>query len=132
MTKKNKVIYVSPTTQERLKALKYDNNETYDQVINKILNVKLDSGPITYNINNNQCNIDVLIDWDAELANITYIKDNETYLMFPEADYLTEDIGQWEKFKEQIIENKQGILNVCAILDPREEYTYGPLKIYRY
>ena len=99
MTKKNKVIYVSPTTQERLKALKYDNNETYDQVINKILNVKLDSGPITYNINNNQCNIDVLIDWDAELANITYIKDNETYLMFPEADYLTEDIGQWEKFK---------------------------------
>jgi hypothetical protein len=132
MTKKNKVIYVSSTTQERLKALKYDNNESYDQVINKLLNVKLDSGPITYNISNNKNNIDVLIDWDAELANITYIKNNETYLMFPEADYLTDDIGEWNILKEQIIENQQGILNVCAILDPGEEYPYGLLKIYRY
>jgi len=130
--KKNKVIYVSSTTQERLKALKYDNNETYDQVINNLLNVKLDSGPITYKISNNKCSIDVLIDWDAELANIIYIKDNETHIMFPEADYLTEDLGEWSRFKEQILDNRPGILNVCAVLDPDEEYPYGPLKIYRY
>ncbi len=127
-----KVIYVSSITKERLHALKYDNNETYDQVISKLLDVKLDAGPIKYNISNNKCNIDVLIDWDAKQSNITYIKGDETYLYFPDADYLTETIGEWLEFKEQILENKQGILNVCAILDPDEEYDYGILKIYRY
>ena len=127
----DRVIYITNITKERLNALKYD-NETYDSVINKLLNTKLDAGSIKYKISNNKCSIDVFIDWDAEQANITYMKDDEKHLLFPEPNIYTDNTGDWMEFKQQILSNKQGILNVCAVLDPSEEYTYGLLHIQRY
>lgn len=133
MSKKRETIIVSPLTKKRLKALKYNEHESYDHVISTLLNVKLDSGPIKYNISNNKCNIDVIVDWDAEMAKIIYLKKDESYLLFPPADIYTDNTMEWETFKKQVLENKEGILNICAILDPSETYPYGPyLQIHRY
>lgn len=133
MVKKRETIIVSKVTKSRLKALKYNERESYDHVISTLLDVKLDSGPIKYKLSNNNCSIDIIVDWDAEMAKIIYLKKDESYLLFPRADIYTDNTMEWETFKKQVLENKNNILNICAVLDPGETYPYGPyLQIHRY
>lgn len=131
----NKRIYVSNVTHERLKALKYDDNESFDSVIRKLLDTKLDSGPLKYNVSCGECNVDIVVDWDASMANITYVlSDGESYLLFPDASYIVSEfkVSEWNRFREYFLKHAGSVLNVCAVLDSGEEFGLGFLNIRRY
>ena len=123
-------IQVSNETKYRLKGLALTRTETYENILLRLLNTKLNGREIDYQINdkNSDNQLKVKIDWGRQSQNILYYdEDGDLKKDFPEPHTIT---PEWELFKENILK-LDNLINILAVLDEDEEIVAGELTLKR-
>jgi hypothetical protein len=121
-------IQVSNETKYRLKGLALTKTETYENILLRLLNAKLNGREIDYLISDNNSNneIKVKVDWGRSKKNILYYdKDGDLKHILPEFQS-----KEGETFRENI--NKlDNLINILAILEEDEEINAGEVTLKR-
>ena len=140
MVKENKVpvknfssIQVSQRSKERLKALALTPRESYENIIIRLLNVKL-GGEIRYNIccrSNPVCSIDCVVDWDGDMENIMFFNgDGERKFIFPKS-FRNVGKDEWCRFREYVLGHRSNLIGNLSVLDLGESIGFGCLVLKR-
>lgn len=123
-------IQVSGETKSRLKALALTPNESFENIILRLLDTKLNGREIKYSIRNVEadCNLEASVDWGLEKENILFF-DKEGDRKFDVPEYSFDDKifqSKWDEFVKDIraLEN---LVNILSILDYGEEIRAGNL-----
>ena len=127
-------IQVSGETKSRLKALALTPNESFENIILRLLDAKLNGREIKYSIRNidSDCNIMAVVDWGLEKENILFY-DKDGDMKFNVPNYKFEDKGfqtKWDTFVENI-KNLENLINILAILEYGDEIRAGELILSR-
>lgn len=127
-------IQVSGETKSRLKALALTPNESFENIILRLLDAKLNGREIKYLIRNlkSDCNITAVVDWGLEKENILFY-DKEGDMKFTIPTYTFDDKNfqtKWDKFTKDI-EELDNLINILAILEYGEEIRAGELILAR-
>ena len=127
-------IQVSGETKSRLKALALTPNESFENIILRLLDAKLNGREIKYTIRNieSDCNITAVVDWGLEKENILFY-DKDGDMKFNVPNYKFEDKGfqtKWDTFAENI-KNLDNLVNILAILEYGDEIRAGELILSR-
>lgn len=123
-------IQVSNETKYRLKGLALTKTETYENIILRLLNVKLNGREIDYLIqdNNSQEFLRVKVDWGRSKKNILYYDyEGDLKQILPEPEKSTKET---ETFRENI-KKLDNLINILAVLDEDEEINAGEVTLKR-
>jgi len=127
-------IQVSGETKSRLKALALTPNESFENIILRLLDAKLNGREIKYQIRNldSDCNIKASVDWGLEKENILFIdKDGDRKFEVPQYTFDQEHFQEkWNKFMEDI-NSLENLVNILAILEYGEEIRAGDIILQR-
>ena len=127
-------IQVSGETKSRLKALALTPNESFENIILRLLDAKLNGREIKYQIRNldSDCNIKASVDWGLEKENILFIdKDGDRKFEVPQYTFDQEHFQEkWNKFTEDI-NSLENLVNILAILEYGEEIRAGDIILQR-
>jgi len=121
-------IQVSIETKHRLKGLKLTQTETYENILLRLLDVKLEGREIDYLIKDNNSNntLKVKVDWGKSSENILYYHNDG------ELDHdLPEPINDSCKIFYENIKNLDNLINILAVLDEDEEINAGEVNLKR-
>ena len=123
-------IQVSTTTKNRIKGLSLTKTETYENILLRLLNAKLNGREIDYLIQdlNSDNTLKVKVDWGRPTRNIFYYDsegDLKTEIPLP-----SKVTGEWEMFRENII-GLDNLINLLAVLEEDEEINAGELSLKR-
>ena len=112
-------IQVSNETKYRLKGLALTRTESYENIILRILDVKLRGREVDYVIKdkNSEHQLLVKVDWAKQSQNMMYY-DNDGDLKF-DIPALSDD-SFWVKFIEYIT-GLENLINIMAVLEDNEE-----------
>ncbi|WP_405286273.1 hypothetical protein [Methanobrevibacter sp.] len=119
---------MSNETKYRLKGLALTKTETYENILLRLLNAKLNGREIDYLISDNNSNneIRVKVDWGRSMKNILYY-DNDADLKHILPEFQSKE---GETFRENI--NKlDNLINILAILEEDEEINAGEVTLKR-
>lgn len=122
-------IQISKESKLRLKALSLTPNESYENILLRLLDAKLGGRELFYNIQSLvflDCSIDCVIDWGSDVENIMFLN-REGLRKFNVPDY---DVEGWGEFKEAIL-GLDNLINILAILEFGEEIRAGNLVLKR-
>ncbi len=127
-------IQVSGETKSRLKALALTPNESFENIILRLLDAKLNGREIKYLIRNidSDCNITATVDWGLDKENILF-QDKDGDMKFDIPQYTFEDKGfqtKWDTFTNNIKE-LDNLINILAILEYGDEIRAGELILSR-
>lgn len=109
-------IQISKETRDRIKDLALAPNESYENIIVRLLDTKLEGKEVEYLLQNSEgdCNLKGVVNWGANEECIKYYtKDGEQMDDVP--PYVFEDAEfqkKWDSFKDAI----EGLENIIAIL----------------
>lgn len=127
-------IQVSGETKSRLKALALTPNESFENIILRLLDAKLGGREIKYQIRNldSDCNIKASVDWGLEKENILFIdKEGDRKFQIPTYTFENETFQEkWDKFVEDI-NNLDNLVKILAILEYGEEIRAGDIILQR-
>lgn len=121
-------IQVSIETKHRLKGLKLTQTETYENIILRLLDVKLDGREIDYQIidNNSNNTLKVKVDWGKPSENILYYhNDDKLHSSLPDP------INDSCKIFYENIKQLDNLINILAVLDEDEEINAGEVNLRR-
>lgn len=127
-------IQVSGETKSRLKALALTPNESFENIILRLLDAKLNGREIKYLIRNidSDCNITATVDWGLDKENILF-QDKDGDMKFDIPNYTFEDKHfqtKWDAFTNNIKE-LDNLINILAILEYGDEIRAGELILSR-
>ena len=127
-------IQVSTETKSRLKALSLTPNESFENIILRLVDTKLGGREIRYNIRNSDdtCSIDSVVDWGSESENIMFF-DKKGIRKYRVPVYTFDDSelqGDWDKFRDEI-SGLDNLVNILSILEYGEEIRAGSLVLKR-
>ena len=127
-------IQVSTETKSRLKALSLTPNESFENIILRLVDTKLGGREIKYNITNRDgsCSIDTVVDWGSESENIMFF-DNKGIRKYRVPVYKFDDKdsqSDWDKFRDEI-NGLNNLVNILSILEYGEEIRAGELILKR-
>ncbi|MBQ6219995.1 MAG: hypothetical protein IJH63_00510 [Methanobrevibacter sp.] len=123
-------IRVSRETKHRLKGLSLTDNESYNNIILRLLDVKLDGREIDYLISDNHSNheLKVCVDWGKSEENILYYNsDGDLSFDLPLTLGVDKD---WDSFIGAI-QSLENIFNIMAVLGFDERIEAGDVSIKR-
>lgn len=127
-------IQVSGETKSRLKALALTPNESFENIILRLLDAKLGGREIKYQIRNldSDCNIKASVDWGLEKENILFIdKEGDRKFTIPTYTFENQSFQEkWDKFVKDI-EELENIVKILAILEYGEEIRAGDIILQR-
>lgn len=127
-------IQVSGETKSRLKALALTPNESFENIILRLLDAKLGGREIKYQIRNldSDCNIKASVDWGLEKENILFIdKEGDRKFEIPIYSFENETFQEkWDKFVEDI-NSLDNLVKILAILEYGEEIRAGDIILQR-
>lgn len=127
-------IQVSGETKSRLKALALTPNESFENIILRLLDAKLNGREIKYQIRNidSDCNIKASVDWGLEKENILFIdKEGDRKFEVPKYTFDQDNFQEkWDKFVEDI-NSLDNLVNILAILEYGEEIRAGDIILQR-
>lgn len=120
-------IQVSIETKHRLKGLKLTQTETYENILVRLLDVKLDGREIYYLIrdNNSDNTLKVKVDWSKPSENILYYHNDELDSCLPEP------VDNSCKTFYENINKLDNLINILAVLDEDEEINAGEVNLKR-
>ena len=128
-------IQISKETRDRLKELALAPNESYENILVRLLDTKLDGKQVEYLLQNNDCdcNLKGMVDWGLNDECIKYYtKDGEEIDTVP--PYVFEDNPEfqkkWDSFKEAI-EGLENLISILRILDGGDSVRVGDLVLSR-
>ena len=127
-------IQVSGETKSRLKALALTPNESFENIILRLLDAKLNGREIKYLIRNidSDCNITATVDWGLDKENILF-QDKDGDMKFEIPNYTFEDKHfqtKWDDFTNNI-KDLDNLINILAILEYGDEIRAGELILSR-
>lgn len=108
-------VRVSSTTKKRIKQLAISPRESYEEIINRILDAKLGNMKITYKISDNYTSLYATIDYDKLEPNILFTYKEETYTNLL-------DVPMSIKFKKQI--HRLPLFSILPLLESSECVEY--------
>ncbi len=127
-------IQVSGETKSRLKALALTPNESFENIILRLLDAKLNGREIKYLIRNmdSDCNIEASVDWGLEKENILFFdKDGDRKFNVPEYEFDDKIFqSKWDDFVNDI-NNLENLVNILSILEYGEQIRAGNLVLSR-
>lgn len=127
-------IQVSGETKSRLKALALTPNESFENIILRLLDAKLNGREIKYLIRNldSDCNIEASVDWGLEQENILFFdKDGDRKFNVPEYEFDDKIFqSKWDTFVKDI-KNLENLVNILSILEYGEQIRAGNLVLSR-
>lgn len=128
-------IRVSRETKSRLKGLGLTQHESYNNIILRLLDVKLDGREIDYLISDKKSDheLKVKVDWSKETENLLYYNPSNNELTFNQPSLNTKNetnIYKWDNFLEYI-NSLDNFFNILAVLDEDESIEAGDITIKR-
>lgn len=128
-------IRVSRETKSRLKGLGLTQHESYNNIILRLLDVKLDGREIDYLISDKKSNhkLKVKVDWSKETENLLYYNPSNNELTFDQPSLNTKNetnLYKWDNFLEYI-NSLDNFFNILAVLDEDESIEAGDITIKR-
>lgn len=127
-------IQVSGETKSRLKALALTPNESFENIILRLLDAKLGGREIKYLIRNldSDCNIHASVDWGLEKENILFFdKQGDRKFEIPTYSFDNKTFQEkWDKFVTDI-KGLENLVNILAILEYGEEIRAGDIILQR-
>lgn len=129
--KRSSSIQVSNETRERLRALALTPQETYENILLRLMNVKLpNSRVVEYLIesDNSFCRIKCMIEWKDEPV-VRFDRDGVWKFRFPESCKGFDD-SDWCVFRECVL-GSVNLLNNLRVLDVDEKIVFGDLVLSR-
>lgn len=128
-------IRVSRETKSRLKGLGLTQHESYNNIILRLLDVKLDGREIDYLISDKKSNheLKVKVDWSKETENLLYYNPSNNELTFNQPSLNTKNetnLYKWDNFLEYI-NSLDNFFNILAVLDEDESIEAGDITIKR-
>ena len=126
-------IQVSNESKARLKALALTPRESYENIILRLLKVKLGNREICYTIESrclDDCSIECVVDWGSDSANIRFKNfDGDLKFRFP-VSYGDVDVGVWSDFRDCVL-GSDNLLSNLSVLDVDECIVFGDLLLKR-
>jgi hypothetical protein len=129
-------IQVSKETRDRLKDLALAPNESYENILIRLLDMKLTGNEVEYLLQNEDCdcNLKSVVDWgmNDEVKSIKYLtKDGEAIDEVPPYVFEDEEFQKkWDSFKDAI-ESLENIIAILRILDGGDSVRAGNLILSR-
>lgn len=123
-------IQVSTETKYRLKGLALTKTETYENILLRLLNAKLNGREIDYLIqdNNSQETLRVKVDWGRSKKNILYYdEEGDLKHILPEPKNMNNTL---ETFRENV-KKLDNLINILAVLEEDEEIDAGEITLKR-
>ena len=126
-------IQVTKTTKDRIKALALTPNESYENILLRLLNVKLGNREIKYNIHDNKtgCSIVCIVDWGGDSKNMKF--ENEWGVgkfRFPHSfKGFSDDL--WNEFQDKVSNAGDALFFNLQVLNVDESINFGDLVLTR-
>lgn len=130
-------IQVSKETRDRIKELGLHPTESYDNILVRLLDSKIEGNTVEYILQNAKddvdCNIKAVVNWTGsnEESIKYYDKDGNCTENIPDYKFEDKDFQiVWDDFRDSI-ENLNNILNILSILESGESIQAGDLILSR-
>lgn len=130
-------IQVSKETRDQLRELGLTPNESYENILVRLLDSKMGGREVEYILQdmNADCNVKAVVDWGASADNQCvkfYDKDGNCSEAMPNYTFDDKDFQvKWDEFKNSV-ENLQNIMNILAILESGESIRAGDIVLSRF
>lgn len=130
-------IQVSKETRDRLKELGLAPNESYENILVRLLDGKLGGREVEYVLQDKdaECNVKAVIDWGmpSESQSVKfYDKDGNCTENVPLYTFDDKDFQvKWDNFREAV-ESLENIISILAILESGESIRAGDLVLSRF
>lgn len=127
-------IQISKETRDRLKEIALAPNESYENILVRLLDTKVDGKEVEYLLQNSECdcNLKGKVNWGVTDECIKYYtKDGEEIDVVP--PYVFDDSEfqkKWDSFKDAI-ESLENIINILRILEGGDSVRVGDLVLSR-
>lgn len=116
-------IQVSNDTRDKIKLLALTPNESYEQILQRVLDSKIGSRELHYLIRNvdEDCNLKAVVDWGLPQENIKfYDKDGNCGEGIPLYDFDDKDFQvKWDSFVESV-NGLDNLVKILAVLEAGE------------
>lgn len=127
-------IQVSNDTRDKIRMLGLTPNETYEQILQRLLDSKMGSREINYLIRNSDetCNLKAVVDWGLPEENIKfYDKDGNCSEHLPLYDFDDKDFQvKWDGFLGHV-RSMDNLVKILAVLEHGESIKTGDIILTR-
>ena len=130
MTGKYTNIQISEKNKHRLKMLALTPSESYENIILRLMNVRLGNRSIVYKVLYDDISVECKVDWGSDELNIQWLNDNDDWVKeFPTSfTGVTDD--KWSDFRKYVLKRKSLVSNL-SVLEYDEEIVLGDLVLKR-
>lgn len=130
MVRNYSTIQISSETKYRLKSLALTPRESFENILLRLLDAKLNGRELKYNIRDKKhgkYNINAVVDWGSDVENIMFVdKQEELRQNIPRQEY----DDSWSEFFDKVEELKN-IVGMFSVLEFDEEIRAGDLILKR-
>ena len=130
MTGKYTNIQISEKNKHRLKMLALTPSESYENIILRLMNVRLGNRSIIYKVLYDDISVECKVDWGSDELNIQWLNDNDDWVKeFPTRFNGVSD-DEWSDFRKYVLKRKSLVSNL-SVLEYDEEIVLGDLVLKR-
>ena len=123
-------IKISERNKHRLKMLALTPSESYENIILRLLTVRLGNRNICYNISQDNVNINCSVNWGSDEINIQWLNDKGKWVTTFPTTFKDVDDEVWLDFRNNVLTRKSLVSNL-SVLDYDEEIVFGNLLLKR-
>ena len=130
MTGKYTNIQISEKNKHRLKMLALTPSESYENIILRLINVRLGNRSIIYKVLYNDISVECKVDWGSDELNIQWLNDNNNWVKELPTSFNGVTDDEWSDFRKYVLKRKSLVSNL-SVLEYDEEIVLGDLVLKR-
>lgn len=130
MTGKYTNIQISEKNKHRLKMLALTPSESYENIILRLINVRLGNRSIIYKVLYDDISVECKVDWGSDELNIQWLNDNDDWVKELPTSFTGVSDDEWFDFRKYVLKRKSLVSNL-SVLEYDEEIVLGDLVLKR-
>ena len=130
MTGKYTNIQISEKNKHRLKMLALTPSESYENIILRLINVRLGNRSIIYKVLYDDISVECKVDWGSDELNIQWLNDNDDWVKELPTSFNGVTDDEWSDFRKYVLKRKSLVSNL-SVLEYDEEIVLGDLVLKR-
>ena len=130
MTGKYTNIQISEKNKHRLKMLALTPSESYENIILRLINVRLGNRSIIYKVLYDDISVECKVDWGSDELNIQWLNDNNDWVKELPTSFTGVSDDEWSDFRKYVLKRKSLVSNL-SVLEYDEEIVLGDLVLKR-